>query len=271
MYIAGNSHLVRMTKKTEPTIIAALKKLCEKGFIEKVPVIVNKVERNYYKAIGYGLNNLSGGTKEILGGYLNNLSGGTKKILAPIKKDNIKENIKENKRLSNDNPKTDESFDKFWEAYGYKKSKQSAFNAWKRLSDKDKKKALENIPLYLQDCKRNQRSIQYPATYLNKKTFNDDFDTIPEYYQNNENDTSTEARYKRYMIQNFRNLIYHRNPLTFEQYIYLVEEYNESDMNIVSEALEKLCGMEYNQFISIEFGLKKILKEMKEERVYGNE
>ena len=54
MYIAGNSHLVRMTKKTEHTIIAALKKLQDKGYIQKIPVVVNKVERNYYKAISQG-------------------------------------------------------------------------------------------------------------------------------------------------------------------------------------------------------------------------
>lgn len=85
MYIAGNAHLVRMTKKSEPTIIAALKKLCEKKLIEKIPVVVNKVERNYYKAINQG-------TKESLGGYLKNLSGGTKEILAPNNKEIYKEN-----------------------------------------------------------------------------------------------------------------------------------------------------------------------------------
>ncbi len=104
MYIAGNAHLVRMTKKSEPTIIAALKKLCEKKLIEKIPVVVNKVERNYYKAINQG-------TKESLGGYLKNLSGGTKEILAPNNKEIYKENNKENKRLSNDNQKSEYSED----------------------------------------------------------------------------------------------------------------------------------------------------------------
>lgn len=180
-------------------------------------------------------------------------------------------NLNNKKRLSNDNQKVDELFDKFWEEYDYKKSKKDAIKAWDKLTDADKEIAIKAIPLYKQDCKHYQRSMQHPATYLNKRTFEDDFNIIPEYYQNDENDNSTEARYKRYMIKTFPNLIYHRNPLTFEQYMYFVEEYNESGRNYVNESLEKLNTMEINQFISIEQGLKRLLKESKEDRVYGDE
>lgn len=179
--------------------------------------------------------------------------------------------IENKKRLSNDNQKVDELFDKFWNEYDYKKSKKDAIKAWDKLTDAEKEIAIKAIPLYKQDCKHYQRSMQHPATYLNKRTFEDDFNIIPEYYQNDENDNSTEARYKRYMIKTFPNLIYHRNPLTFEQYMYFVEEYNESGRNYVNESLEKLNTMEINQFISIEQGLKRLLKESKEDRVYGDE
>lgn len=175
------------------------------------------------------------------------------------------------KRLSNDNQKVDELFIKFWEEYDYKKSKKDAIKAWDKLTDAEKEIAIKAIPLYKQDCKHYQRSMQHPATYLNKRTFEDDFNIIPEYYQNDENDNSTEARYKRYMIKTFPNLIYHRNPLTFEQYMYFVEEYNESGRNYVNESLEKLNTMEVNQFMSIEQGLKRLLKESEEDRVYGDE
>ena len=187
-----------------------------------------------------------------------------------IESNNLESKLKE-KRLSNDNQKVDELFDKFWEEYDYKKSKKDAIQAWNKLTDAEKEIAIKAIPFYKQDCKHFQRSMQHPATYLRKRTFEDDFNIIPEYYQNDENDNSTEARYKRYMIKTFPNLIYHRNPLTFEQYMYFVEEYNESGRNYVNESLEKLNTMEINQFISIEQGLKRLLNESKEDRVYGDE
>lgn len=92
-------------------------------------------------------------------------------INTPISNDN------EEKRLSNDNQKEDYSDDflKFWKAYGYSKSKGNAYKSWKRLSEKEKKEALAALPAYFADCKRNDRSKQYPATYLNKRTWEDDF------------------------------------------------------------------------------------------------
>lgn len=168
MYIGGNSLLIKMTKRTEPTVISALKKLCKKGFIKKVSVIVNNVERNYYKAI-------SQGTKEILVGGLNNLSGGTKKILAPNIESNNKEINKEKELLKNNSKKENIDFEFFYGNYPLKKSRKTAEKAWSKLSLKDKKKAIEMLPDYIDDCIENNRNYQYPATYLNKATFNDQF------------------------------------------------------------------------------------------------
>ena len=84
MYIAENAHLVKMTRKTEPTVLSALKSLCDKGYIKKIPVVVNNIERRYYKAISNGLNNFSDEDEE----GLKNLSGTTKEILAPNKESN---------------------------------------------------------------------------------------------------------------------------------------------------------------------------------------
>lgn len=92
-------------------------------------------------------------------------------INTPISNDN------DEKRLSNDNHKEDYSDDflEFWKAYGYSKDKGTTYKRWKKLSVKDRKEALEALPEYFADCERNKRNKQYPATYLNKRTWEDDF------------------------------------------------------------------------------------------------
>jgi len=69
------------------------------------------------------------------------------------------------------------SFEEFWNAYGYKKSKLQAEKAWKRLSPADKSNALASIPAYKADCQSCGRSMKYPATYLNGRTWEDDFNS----------------------------------------------------------------------------------------------
>ena len=85
---------------------------------------------------------------------------------------------KERKRLSNDNQKaSDKLFEIFWEAYGNKKSKEPAMKAWKRLTKEEKEKAIKRISEYKEDCRLHERQLKYPATYLNQKTWEDDFDS----------------------------------------------------------------------------------------------
>lgn len=86
---------------------------------------------------------------------------------------NNKENNKEYKHIT----PSDEgvTFEQFWDAYGVKKSKKDAERAWKKLSKADKDAAMKAIPAYQQDCVRCDRQRQYAATYLNKRTFEDDF------------------------------------------------------------------------------------------------
>lgn len=81
------------------------------------------------------------------------------------------------KRLSNDNQKVpDDLFEKFWEAYDNKRSKEPAMKAWKRLTKEEKEAAIKRIPEYKEDCRLHERQMKYPATYLNQKTWQDDFD-----------------------------------------------------------------------------------------------
>lgn len=59
-YIAGNKGMMELLHKSEPSIIAALKSLTEKGLIEKDVVCVDSVNRNYYSIVDLDtLKNLS--------------------------------------------------------------------------------------------------------------------------------------------------------------------------------------------------------------------
>ena len=88
--------------------------------------------------------------------------------------DNI---IEEENSVSNDTQKVDdEQFLEFWEKYGYKKNRKGALSAFNKLNKKDKKAAIEAIGIYKEDCRINRRQMQHPATYLNKRTWEDDFD-----------------------------------------------------------------------------------------------
>jgi hypothetical protein len=170
---AGVKNIMDALGKSEPCIINALKSLTKKELIVKVPVIVNNAKRHYYKATKTldetTLNNLSNPT-------LNNLSNPTLNNLSPyIYKENNKEVNR--KRLSNDNQKApDELFLRFWESYGYKKGRDKAVKAWNRLNKKEKEAAIKCIPVYKEDCLKHDRNMKYPSTYLNGKTWEDDFD-----------------------------------------------------------------------------------------------
>ena len=232
MYIAGNSHLVRMTKKTEHTIITTLRKLQDKGYIQKIPVVVNKVERNYYKAISQG--------DEInAAGYCKNFSGGTAKISVPNIESNIESKFKD-KTLSNDNAKS-EDFEDFYKLYPLKKSKQSALKAWNKLSEKDKQAAKEKLLAYIDDCMRNKRSFKYPATYLNQRTWEDDFGTAQKiaFYDALETDTDEKKRFKAWMRSVHPEIENTALPLSYEDYMELFNEFGNAEVGAVLDAIEK--------------------------------
>jgi hypothetical protein len=71
---------------------------------------------------------------------------------------------------------TDLSFDAFWEAFAYKVSRKDAEKAWRGLGENDKANAIAGIKrynYYLQTHKSIERL--HPATYLNKRRFEDKF------------------------------------------------------------------------------------------------
>ena len=91
MYMGSLNYLKRLLNVSQPTIIKALKSLCERGLIKKYEVDKDKVRHCYYSIIPDAI----GGTKETLvGGTKETLVGGTKETL--VNKDIYKENKKEN-------------------------------------------------------------------------------------------------------------------------------------------------------------------------------
>lgn len=75
-------------------------------------------------------------------------------------------------------PETDEQFKQFWTAYPNKKSKATAYNAWKRLTPDAKLmeqmlKALDQQKLSRQWAEDGGRYIPYPATWLNGHRWED--------------------------------------------------------------------------------------------------
>lgn len=165
--------------------------------------------------------------------------------------------------LSDDNKKSDDLFDLLWKKYK-KGSKKAALKAWNKLKDKQKELALNNVDAYLIFCKRSDRSIKDVSTYLNGECFNDDWSAIPDCYQVNDLDDDRTKRFKRYMVSKFPDLIYHRNPLTFEQCDELFDEYGVGPFE---EAMKRLCGRDIHQYYSIKSGVEHVLKEVQDDNI----
>ena len=197
-----------------PTIIKALKSLVKKGLIAKHEETIDKVRRCYYQVTK---ESLEGGTKE-------SLVGGTKETLVNNNKDI---DIEKKKELSNDNPKKAEvlSFEDFYDTYPLHKSKQQAEKSWNRLSLKDKKAAYDRLPEYLADCARCRRNIKHPSTYLNQRTWEDDFSSTGRirFYDPIEGDSEQKKKFKAWMRNNFPEIEDTALPLSFEDYMQLVK------------------------------------------------
>lgn len=106
MYMGSINYMKRLLNVSHPTIIKALKSLCDRGLIQKHEVEKDKVRLCYYNIIESAIDNAIGGTKETL-------VGGTKETLVnnnniDIYKDKEKNNNKEKETIADlfkeDNP-----------------------------------------------------------------------------------------------------------------------------------------------------------------------
>ena len=168
-------------------------------------------------------------------------------VLSEQSSSNNKE-IENKKRLSNDNQKVHDeedelSFPSFYKLYPLKRSKPAAERAWKKLSAADKRMAIEKIQVYIADCVTNKRSFQYPATYLNQRTFEDDFGIKQKiaFYDPLDTDTDEQKRFKAWMRVTFPEIENTALPLSYDDYMRLIGE-NKEYVEQVTEALYTIDG-----------------------------
>ena len=138
--------------------------------------------------------------------------------------DNNKENKKRDNNKLSSLKKDDIEFDEFYKLYPLKKGKPCAERAWKKLSEKDKKEAIEKLPAYIADCVTNKRSFKYPATYLNQRTWEDDFSVKQKvgFYDPLETDNEEKKRFKNWMRTNHPEIENTALPLSYEDYMEIV-------------------------------------------------
>ena len=167
----------------------------------------------------------------------------------------IEDNIKEDKKESKDSKK-EELFEIFWSKYR-KGGKQKARDKWNGLKDKEREKAIATVDDYLTYCRRSNRPLKDVSVYLNQKCFNDDWNVIPDYYTVRPTDDDRRKKFKEWICSTYPDLIYHRNPLTFEQAVELYDTYSPGTVN---KAMEKLSLIDVHQYFNIKSGLEKILE-----------
>ena len=170
LYNAGLDFLAKFMQVSQPTASCAIDGLLKKGLIDKAPVITEKGRKVLYFCT-------DGDNKKFIDGDNKNLMDGVHKKFMVHNKYNIIDNKNKDKSVSNDTPKVDSLFETFWEKYGYKKSKKPTISAWRKLNKEQKEAAIKGIEIYKEDCRRNQRQMKHPSTYLNQLTWEDDFTT----------------------------------------------------------------------------------------------
>ena len=241
-FVGGFSSLAEMMKCSETTASRALSALIEKELVKKEEIITNTGRRSFYIVNDEKVNSirkeqLKKFEKEVLSkgkdGYFQNESMGTFKMKVNNKYSN-NENI-ESKSVSNDTPKVeDELFETFWDKYNYKKGKEKAKQSWKRLKKEEKELAIKAIEEYKEDCRRNKRPMKHPTTYLNQKTWNDDFTSDGMIqnlcYEPNPNDEDKVRRFKEWMRENHPEIEFTEKPLTCEGYIRLQKQYGKDEV-----------------------------------------
>ena len=246
-YIAGLRYLSEFMQCSQPTASKALKNLLEKGLIEKEEIITESGRRVFYfcnmDVVEEMKNNPDGGTKESLEGVHKKFIDGVYKKFIPKDNNNI---INPNNSLNNKNKENNilsakEDFEDFYKLYPLKKSKQSALKAWNKLSEKDKQAAKDKLLAYIDDCMRNKRSFKYPATYLNQRTWEDDFGTAQKiaFYDALESDGEEKKRFKAWMRKTHPEIENTALPLSYEDYMQFYEEYGTCAIDAALAYIEK--------------------------------
>lgn len=150
--------------------------------------------------------------------------------------DNLNKENKENK---------DDLFIQFWNTYNKKVGQIPALRAWKKLSMEDRRKAIGGIKPYQETMRFDKKYIKHPATYLNQRTWEDDFTDYNKqsFYEPREDDTENERRFKLYMRDKHPVIEQAREPLALATYIQLTNEYSvelvEQQLNIIESNISR--------------------------------
>ena len=167
--------------------------------------------------------------------------------------------IENKKRVSNDNQKKEYSDDflAFWSLY-HNGSKQQAYKEWNKLKLQEQQNAIDCVNTYLNYCKYSGRKQKDTSSYLHQQGFNEDWLATPEYYVVQDTDNERVTKFKRYMADNHQALIFHRNPLTFEQANECIEKFTFSQ---TEWAMNKLKQRDIHQYFSIAKGIEAIVSD----------
>jgi uncharacterized protein YdaU (DUF1376 family) len=93
---------------------------------------------------------------------------------------------KSSKHLPDAKPKSVERFNIFWKLHPKKKSKGAAEKAWKRMTAEEQQAAIDKLPEAMDSAdwkKDGGKFIPYPATWLNSKGWEDEFEGAMDRYQ----------------------------------------------------------------------------------------
>ena len=174
----------------------------------------------------------------------NNSINNSRNNITPI----LNTNRKNKKSISNDIQKVEEetglSFNDFYKLYPLKKSKQQAEKSWNRLSKADRQEAIDKLPAYIADCIQEKRSFKHPSTYLNQRTWEDDFTTHSKvsFYDALPTDSEQEKKFKNWMRTSYPNIDNTARPLSYGDFMSLYTDFGTEEIKNQLEVINANIG-----------------------------
>ena len=155
----------------------------------------------------------------------NNINNSLNNNINPTINNKPNNNIKCVSDETHDTQEDGLTFNDFYKLYPLKKSKQQAERAWNKLSLKDRKEAIAILPTYIADCARCRRNLKHPSTFLNQRTWEDDFNGNGRvrFYDSIEGEDERKTKFKAWMRNNFPEIENTALPLSFEDYMQLID------------------------------------------------
>ncbi len=164
------------------TAIWLIKKLLNKWLIEKEEnntwSLYTANNSAKYGSAKYGSAKYGSAESELLNGAESELLNGAESE-PNIYKNNNKNNNKNNKTAKNSIQENELLFEKFWDNYPNKKTKQKAKIIFMTLDKNNKLKAIEWAKQYALEKKwENKKFIKHPTTWLNWECWHDEPDVV---------------------------------------------------------------------------------------------